>query len=251
MCAAQVELDYRFLQTRNDDEMWLVEFYAPWCGHCKKLEPVFREVYKELRDSPVRVGKIDATRFSEVAQHFDIRGFPTILFIKGEQTFTLRGDRSKEGIVEFANRAQGPAVRKLSSVGKFAEARKLHKRSVFFIYIGDKDEHDDLFQKYQSVAEGMLVLGYFYAGQKRILEDIKIQREPTILVLKDNKYFEFEPEEDAVTKESVQKWMNRERYMAFPEIGGGSINEMVDVKKYLVILVVDPEAKESTDVNVR
>ncbi|XP_076448816.1 protein disulfide-isomerase TMX3-like [Babylonia areolata] len=250
-CGAQVELDYRFLETRGENDMWLVEFYAPWCGHCKKLEPVYREVYKELRDSPVRVGKIDATRFSDVAQHFDIRGFPTILFIKGDQTFTHKGDRSKEGIVEFASRAQGPAVRRLRSVGKFTEARARHNKSVFFLYIGDQDEHDDLFQKYKSVAETMMVLGYFYAGEKRILEDIKIKKEPTILVFKDQKYFEFEPEEGVVTMESVQRWMNGERYVAFPQIMGGSINEMVDVKRYLVMLALDPDVKDSTDANVR
>lgn len=42
------------------------QFYAPWCGHCKKLEPVWNEVGTEMRNmgSPVKVGKMDATSFS-------------------------------------------------------------------------------------------------------------------------------------------------------------------------------------------
>lgn len=42
------------------------QFYAPWCGYCKKLEPIWYEVGAELKSSgsPVRVGKMDATAYS-------------------------------------------------------------------------------------------------------------------------------------------------------------------------------------------
>lgn len=42
------------------------QFYAPWCGYCKKLEPIWHEVGVELKSSgsPVRVGKMDATAYS-------------------------------------------------------------------------------------------------------------------------------------------------------------------------------------------
>ena len=54
-----------------------------------------------------------------------------------------------------------------------------------------------------------------------------------------------------VTKEAVQKWMSSERYIAFPEVTGGAINEMADAKKYLVIIVVDPDVTDRMDVNNR
>ena len=58
----------------------ICKFYAPWCGHCKKLEPVFREVARDLsRQGKVRVGKVDCTRFPSLASEFSVRGFPTIL----------------------------------------------------------------------------------------------------------------------------------------------------------------------------
>ena len=60
------------------------------------------------------------------------------------------------------------------------------------------------------------------------------------------------PAEDGiVTKEGLQHWINSERYIAFPEASGGSINEMADAKKYLVIVVVNPDIKDRMDVNSR
>ena len=56
----------------------IFQFYAPWCGHCKKLEPIFHQVAVSLRNSDVRVGKLDCTRYSHVASEFGVRGFPTI-----------------------------------------------------------------------------------------------------------------------------------------------------------------------------
>jgi thioredoxin domain-containing protein 10 len=57
------------------------QFYAPWCAHCKKLMPVWELVGHALADkqSPVRMGKLDCTRFSSVASALGIRGYPTVI----------------------------------------------------------------------------------------------------------------------------------------------------------------------------
>lgn len=53
--------------------------YAPWCAHCKKIEPVWAHVAQYLHSTPIRVGRIDCTRYTSVAQAYKIKGFPTIL----------------------------------------------------------------------------------------------------------------------------------------------------------------------------
>ena len=54
------------------------QFYAPWCGHCRKLEPIYHSVWIQLRHTSIRVSKIDATRYANIASEFDVRGYPTI-----------------------------------------------------------------------------------------------------------------------------------------------------------------------------
>merc|ERR1719356_614999 len=81
----------------------LVEFYAPWCGHCKKLEPIYREVANRLDalDTLV-IAKIDAT--ANDVEGVDVEGFPTIKFWPADQKdepLDYDGDRDEESIVAW------------------------------------------------------------------------------------------------------------------------------------------------------
>ena len=63
----------------EDDSIWFVEFYAPWCGHCKNLEPVWEELASDLKGK-VKVAKVDATAQESLGQRFGVRGYPSIKF---------------------------------------------------------------------------------------------------------------------------------------------------------------------------
>jgi len=52
-------------------DIWMVEFYAPWCGHCKALEPEWNESATKLKGK-VKLGKVDATAEHRLASRFDI-----------------------------------------------------------------------------------------------------------------------------------------------------------------------------------
>eukprot|EP00270_Netrium_digitus_P011338 TRINITY_DN35_c0_g1_i5.p1 TRINITY_DN35_c0_g1~~TRINITY_DN35_c0_g1_i5.p1 ORF type:complete len:440 (-),score=150.18 TRINITY_DN35_c0_g1_i5:181-1500(-) len=67
--------DEKVLQS---NELWLVEFFAPWCGHCKKLAPEWKRAAKSLKGR-VNLGQVDCTVEQELAKRYEIKGFPTIL----------------------------------------------------------------------------------------------------------------------------------------------------------------------------
>ena len=63
----------------NSDELWFVEFYAPWCGHCKALQPIWKDLADNL-DGKVNIGAVDCTTSEQTCQEFGVQGYPTLKF---------------------------------------------------------------------------------------------------------------------------------------------------------------------------
>merc|ERR1711970_906388 len=86
----------------NKDKNVLVEFYAPWCGHCKQLAPIWDQLGEKYKDSEtVVIAKMDST--ANELEDVQVQGFPTIkLFKKGDnKVIDYNGDRTLEGFVKF------------------------------------------------------------------------------------------------------------------------------------------------------
>ncbi len=63
----------------NSNDIWLVEFYAPWCGHCQSLAPEYEKAANALQGI-VKIGAVDMTTDQSVGSPYNIQGFPTIKF---------------------------------------------------------------------------------------------------------------------------------------------------------------------------
>ena len=90
----------------DSDDLWLVEFYAPWCGHCKNLEPHWAKAATELKGK-VKLGALDATVHQVMASRYQVQGYPTIkMFAAGKKTSDsvedYNGGRTSSDIVSWA-----------------------------------------------------------------------------------------------------------------------------------------------------
>ena len=64
-------------RVKDSDGVWIVEFYAPWCGHCKNLAPEYKKAAKAL-SGIVGVGAVDCDVHKSICGQYGVRGFPTI-----------------------------------------------------------------------------------------------------------------------------------------------------------------------------
>lgn len=100
----------------------MVEFYAPWCGHCKALAPKYAEAATVLRGEDVALAKVDATDERELVDKYDVKGFPTVLFFIDGVPVPYTGGRTRDAIVTWIKKKIQPAVQNIATAD---EAEKI------------------------------------------------------------------------------------------------------------------------------
>lgn len=96
------------------DKAALVEFYAPWCGHCKKLAPEYDRLGTAFKKSKeALIAKVDCDTHKDLCKEYKVSGYPTIKwFPKGStEPEDYKGGRTTEDMVEFVNKQAGTNVR--------------------------------------------------------------------------------------------------------------------------------------------
>jgi len=93
----------------------LVEFFAPWCGHCKTLAPIYEELAQkfDFAKDKVSVAKVDADTEKELGRRFGVQGFPTLKWFDGksEAPEDYNGGRDLESLSEFIIQKTGIRVK--------------------------------------------------------------------------------------------------------------------------------------------
>uniref|UniRef100_H2ZN97 protein disulfide-isomerase n=1 Tax=Ciona savignyi TaxID=51511 RepID=H2ZN97_CIOSA len=132
----------------TENQHVLVEFYAPWCGHCKALAPEYAKAATSLKEegSAVKLAKVDATVQSELGSRFKVQGYPTLKFFKGGKALEYGGGRQAADIVSWLKKKTGPPTVPLTTAD---EAQKF------------KDDNE------------VLVVGFFPVNEEALTKFVK------------------------------------------------------------------------------
>merc|ERR1711976_946317 len=143
----------------------LVMFYAPWCGHCKRLKPEFQKAASILKanDPPVHLAQVDCTDAGkDTCGRFSVSGYPTAkIFREGELSSDYNGPREAGGIVKYMKSQVGPASKEVKSDADLAAL--LAKPEVVVVAYG-KDT--DVFMKVANAQRETVAFGHYPDSSK-------------------------------------------------------------------------------------
>ncbi len=95
----EINVDNFDKEVLNSDKLTVVDFFANWCGPCRKLGPILEEVSEELAEK-VKFAKIDTDENLEAAKKYQVSGLPTLLVFKnGEVVERMVGLMPKSSII--------------------------------------------------------------------------------------------------------------------------------------------------------
>uniref|UniRef100_A0A915DFQ4 Thioredoxin domain-containing protein n=1 Tax=Ditylenchus dipsaci TaxID=166011 RepID=A0A915DFQ4_9BILA len=244
---AVLELNEKFLEVMNQG-FWFVKFYAPWCGHCKRLAPTWEHLGHALADKNpnIHVAKVDCTRFPSVGNQLKVHGYPTIIFFRNGVQIPFEGERKKEVMMQFAEKSAGPVINNFESSKSFYELKKSSHKEPFFVYL-NKDEKEKaseeyLLNEYKAVSEELFTEVRFYRSSSSFVPIASEQGHsdtyPTLIAVKDGNIHVFDPSQG----QSVGDWIKSERWPLLPRVSSANIyNIAKSSNKKLVLLLIEPE----------
>mmetsp|Transcript_6152 Transcript_6152/g.16988 ORF Transcript_6152/g.16988 Transcript_6152/m.16988 type:complete len:501 (-) Transcript_6152:102-1604(-) len=150
----------------------LVEFYAPWCGHCKQFAPEYAAAAKQLKQAtpPVPLAKVDATAEHKLAEEHGVRGYPTVrLFIDG-QDMEYTGGRTEQSIVTWVVKKTGDAAIALPDVAAAEDFEKDNKLGVVGLF--DESSSRTAFETAARQVEDVM---FAYSTAAPVLARYKVQ----------------------------------------------------------------------------
>ncbi|XP_026884303.2 protein disulfide-isomerase A4 isoform X2 [Electrophorus electricus] len=139
----------------NNADIILVEFYAPWCGHCKRLAPEYEKAAKELRNRtpPIPLAKVDATVETDIASRFDVSGYPTLKIFRKGKVFDYSGPREKFGIVDYMSEQAGTPSKQVQTLKQIQELLKDGDDALIVGVFSSED--DSVYQFYQEACNNL------------------------------------------------------------------------------------------------
>jgi len=184
--AVTILTDENFEKIVNDpNKNVLVEFYAPWCGHCKHLAPEYEKVAATFKNEPeCIVANIDADNYKDISQKHGVSGYPTIKFFpkNSKSGDKYEGGREPQDFINFLNDKCG-TFRKLggSLNEKAGRVDKLDELATKFIAAG-KREKETLINDAEKIVNGLSekvkkIADYYVKAMKKGDEFITKEKE--------------------------------------------------------------------------
>lgn len=235
-----VELNNANFDSQVASGAWLIKFYAPWCGHCKKLAPVWEDVANHYARTSgnVHIAKVNCDDNSGACSTADVSGYPTIKYFVDGIKKNYNGGRKKQDFISYIDKMNKP----LTSELKKDFEKTLKQENPFFLLVGENTD-----EKVKNI----------FTQAARVLQDV---HSPEFFELKNrvdgNKVFSLSELPDnsivlfkegdkivytgANDVDSLVKWAKDNQFPYVSVFSEATYDPLMASEKFLVLGAIDP-----------
>ena len=220
----------------------LVEFYAPWCGHCKRLAPEYAKAAEEL-DGIAKLAKIDCTAHEGICSQYEVRGYPTLKIFRNKVPKDYMGERSSSAIVNQIKMEVLPSVTAVMNLQHVDEMSKTHRLIALGFF---KNEKAQEYQIFEQLAEKLRPEFRFAAiFDNALMSKYNVTKTPHILLLKtfDERVNTFSGK--AFSDEAIESFLKLNSVPLMDEIGPDNFMKYRQAPLPLAYLFVETEEQRS------
>jgi len=218
----------------------LIEFYAPWCGHCQALAPEYEKAATELKSDDIQIAKVDCTIETEICEEQKIQGFPTLKIFKKGAASEFKGARKAESIVSVLKKQALPAVSELTA--DKVEAFSASDRVVVVGYFTAGSAEYKAFEAVADKHRDDFVFGF--SSDKAAAKAAGVSAPGVVLYKKfDEGKNEFDGD---FTTEALESFVKTNAVPTMDDIGPDNFQTYVDSGLPLAYLFVGSDAERTT-----
>ncbi|GJJ07568.1 hypothetical protein Clacol_001771 [Clathrus columnatus] len=237
-----LELDaYNFDSVVNQEALILVEFFAPWCGHCKALAPHYETAATALKDKNISLAKVNCVDQADLCQQHGVQGYPTLKVFRSGEPTDYTGPRQDEGIIAYMLKQSLPAVSSVTTANfeEFKNADKI----VAISFVADSAEPPSSFAAAAEKHRDDYLFGY--STDSELFAEADVTPPAIVLYRKfDEPKVVYSGDAASATSEDIEAFIKQHMIPYVDEVGPNNYQVYVTSGLPLAYLFIDVSNEE-------
>jgi len=234
-----------FKSVVDPEPVILVEFFAPWCGHCKALAPEYEKAATALKEKNIKIAKVDCVEQADFCQAEEIQGYPTLRVYRHGNHTDYTGPRKADGIISQMIKQSLPAVTDVTEANhdEFTKADKI----VAIAYLTSTT--DAPAAEFSAAAEAHRDDYLFGSTTDQAAIEAAGVTPPTVVVYRsfDEPKSEYPYPISSLTQKDFIEWVKELSIPIIDEVNGDNYATYASSPKALAYLFIDPSLDDKED----